>query len=33
VSRRVEDYVDASLLDDLKKDGSLAALKKKYGTH
>jgi len=31
VSRRVEDYVDASLLDDLKKDGSLAALKKKYG--
>jgi ABC-type nitrate/sulfonate/bicarbonate transport system substrate-binding protein len=31
VSRRVEDYVDASLLDDLKRDGSLAALKKKYG--
>jgi len=31
VSRKVEDYVDASLLDDLKKDGSLAALKKKYG--
>jgi ABC-type nitrate/sulfonate/bicarbonate transport system substrate-binding protein len=33
VSRRVEDYVDASLLDDIKKDGSLATLKKKYGTH
>jgi ABC-type nitrate/sulfonate/bicarbonate transport system substrate-binding protein len=31
VSRKVEDYVDASLLEDLKKDGSLAALKKKYG--
>ena len=31
VSRKVEDYVDASLLDDLEKDGSLAALKKKYG--
>ncbi len=31
VSRKVEDYVDASLLDDLRKDGSLAALKKKYG--
>jgi NitT/TauT family transport system substrate-binding protein len=31
VSRRIEDYVDASLLADLKKDGSLAALKKKYG--
>jgi ABC-type nitrate/sulfonate/bicarbonate transport system substrate-binding protein len=31
VSRRQEDYVDASLLDDLRKDGSLAALKKKYG--
>ncbi len=31
VSRRIEDYVDASLLDDLEKDGSLAALKKKYG--
>ena len=33
VSRKVEDYVDASLLEDLKKDGSLAALKKKYGGH
>jgi NitT/TauT family transport system substrate-binding protein len=33
VSRRVEDYVDASLLDELKRDGSLAALKKKYGTN
>ncbi len=31
VSRNVDDYVDASLLEDLKKDGSLAALKKKYG--
>jgi len=31
VSRKVEDYVDASLLDELKRDGSLAALKKKYG--
>jgi NitT/TauT family transport system substrate-binding protein len=31
VSRRQEDYVDASLLDDLRKDGSLAALKKRYG--
>jgi hypothetical protein len=33
VSRRVEDYVDASLLEELKRDGSLAALKKKYGTN
>jgi len=33
VSRKVEDYVDASLLDELKRDGSLAALKKKYGTN
>ncbi len=31
VSRKVEDYVDASLLDELKKDGALAALQKKYG--
>ena len=31
VSRKVEDYVDASLLEELKKDASLAALKKKYG--
>jgi ABC-type nitrate/sulfonate/bicarbonate transport system substrate-binding protein len=31
VSRKVEDYVDGSLLDELEKDGSLAALKKKYG--
>ena len=31
VSRRVEDYVDASLLDELKQDGSIAALRKKYG--
>jgi ABC-type nitrate/sulfonate/bicarbonate transport system substrate-binding protein len=31
VSRRVEDYVDGSLLDELRKDGSLAALKQKYG--
>jgi ABC-type nitrate/sulfonate/bicarbonate transport system substrate-binding protein len=30
-SRKVEDYVDASLLEELKKDGSLAALQKKYG--
>jgi NitT/TauT family transport system substrate-binding protein len=33
VSRKVEDYVDASLLDELKRDGSLAAMKKKYGTN
>ena len=33
VSRNVEDYVDASLLDELKKDGSLAALQRKYGRH
>jgi NitT/TauT family transport system substrate-binding protein len=33
VSRKVEDYVDASLLDELKKDGSLAALQKKYRGH
>ena len=31
VSGKVEDYVDASLLEELKQDGSLAALKKKYG--
>jgi ABC-type nitrate/sulfonate/bicarbonate transport system substrate-binding protein len=31
VSRRIEDYVDASLLEELKKDGALAALKQKYG--
>jgi NitT/TauT family transport system substrate-binding protein len=31
VSRRVEDYVDASLLEELKADGALAALQKKYG--
>jgi ABC-type nitrate/sulfonate/bicarbonate transport system substrate-binding protein len=30
VSRTVEDYVDASLLDALAKDGSLAALEKRY---
>ena len=33
VSRKVEDYVDGSLLEELKKDAALAALKKKYGTH
>ena len=33
VSRKVEDYVDASLLEEIKKDGSLAALNKKYGSH
>jgi len=33
VSRKVEDYVDTSLLDELKKDGTLAALHKKYGGH
>jgi ABC-type nitrate/sulfonate/bicarbonate transport system substrate-binding protein len=32
VSRRIEDYVDASLLEELNKDGALAALKRKYGT-
>jgi len=31
VSRKVEDYVDVSLIEELKKDGSLTALKKKYG--
>jgi NitT/TauT family transport system substrate-binding protein len=31
VSRRVEDYVDTSLLEELKADGALAALQKKYG--
>jgi NitT/TauT family transport system substrate-binding protein len=31
VSRKVEDYVDTSLLEELKKDGTLAALQKKYG--
>ncbi len=31
VSRRVEDYVDASLLAELEADGVLAALQKKYG--
>jgi NitT/TauT family transport system substrate-binding protein len=33
VSRNVDDYVDASLLDALKKDGSFAALEKKYAGH
>ena len=33
VSRNVDDYVDASLLDALQKDGSLAALEKKYAGH
>ncbi len=31
VSRKVEDYVDASLLDELKKAGAFEALEKKYG--
>jgi len=31
VSRRVEDYVDASLLEELEREGALAALAKKYG--
>ncbi|HUI95184.1 MAG TPA: ABC transporter substrate-binding protein [Xanthobacteraceae bacterium] len=31
VSRRVEDYVDGSLLDELEADGALAALQQKYG--
>ena len=33
VSRNVDDYVDASLLDGLQKDGALAALEKKYAGH
>lgn len=33
VSRNVDDYVDASLLDGLQKDGSLAAIEKKYAGH
>jgi NitT/TauT family transport system substrate-binding protein len=33
VSRNVDDYVDASLLDSLQKDGSLAAIEKKYAGH
>jgi ABC-type nitrate/sulfonate/bicarbonate transport system substrate-binding protein len=31
VSRNVEDYVDGSLLDELARDGALAALAQKYG--
>jgi len=31
VSRRVEDYVDASLLEKLKQQGAFSALEKKYG--
>jgi len=31
VSRRVEDYVDASLLEELAREGALAALAQKYG--
>jgi NitT/TauT family transport system substrate-binding protein len=30
VSRNIEDYVDAALLDELNQDGALAALQKKY---
>jgi NitT/TauT family transport system substrate-binding protein len=33
VSRNIDDYVDASLLDALNKDGSFAALEKKYAGH
>jgi NitT/TauT family transport system substrate-binding protein len=33
VSRKVEDYVDASLLDGLKKDGFLMSLEQKYSPH
>ena len=32
VSQKISDYVDLSLLDGLKKDGTLAALAQKYGT-
>jgi len=31
VSRKVEDYVDTSLLDELKRSGAIEALQKKYG--
>jgi len=33
VSRKVEDYVDTSLLDELARDGALAAMQKKYSVH
>jgi ABC-type nitrate/sulfonate/bicarbonate transport system substrate-binding protein len=31
VSRKFEDYVDTSVLDELEKDGTMAELRKKYG--
>jgi NitT/TauT family transport system substrate-binding protein len=33
VSRKVEDYVDPSVLDGLAKDGAFAPLERKYGQH
>jgi hypothetical protein len=31
VSRNVDDYVDASILDGLKREGFFAGLEQKYG--
>jgi hypothetical protein len=31
VSRNVDDYVDASILDDLKREGFFTSLEQKYG--
>jgi hypothetical protein len=31
VSRNLDDYIDASLMDDLRKQGFFAAIEKKYG--
>src|SRR6202000_403877 len=32
-SQKVEDYVDGSILEDLRRDGVFAALAKKYNSH
>jgi hypothetical protein len=32
-SEKIDDYVDTSLLDDLKKNGFFTAMQQKYGQH